>query len=206
MHVLKAIIAICCLCLFITLFPSNAPCQENEKPGLAIGHSMQLVSGLLYSPMIHTRRESLDYAMVDFRFGWLLDPARTSRRLGLNGTFEMLVGLNYASVFEGPGSYFSGVTGSVRYDFMPPKERFVPYFQMGVGMVYNNIYRDKKQRLIGQAIEFTPQASVGLHSFLNHNWALDLEVMYHHISNAGLADRNNGVNSLGGFIGATYRF
>jgi hypothetical protein len=206
MHVLKSIIAVCCLCFFIALFPSNALCQENKKPGLAVGYSMQLVTGLLYSPVIHTKRETLDYALVDLRFGWLLDPAKTSRRLGLNGAFEMLVGLNYASVFEGPGGYFSGVTGFLRYDFMPPKGRFVPYFQMGAGIVYNDIYKNKKQWLIGQSIEFTPQASIGLHSFLDHNWALDLEFMFHHISNAGLADRNYGVNSLGGFVGVTYCF
>jgi hypothetical protein len=30
--------------------------------------------------------------------------------------------------------------------------------------------------------------------------------MFHHISNASIANRNDGVNALGGFIGATYYF
>lgn len=38
------------------------------------------------------------------------------------------------------------------------------------------------------------------------NLSLDLEAMFHHVSNAGLEDRNVGVNSGGGFLGITYYF
>jgi hypothetical protein len=41
---------------------------------------------------------------------------------------------------------------------------------------------------------------------LAKNWSFDAEFMYHHISNASLADRNIGVNSFGGFVGFTYLF
>jgi hypothetical protein len=62
------------------------------------------------------------------------------------------------------------------------------------------------QKLIGQSIEFTPQGSVGLRYLLAGNWSFDAEFMFHHISNAGLAERNIGVNGFGGFIGFTYLF
>jgi hypothetical protein len=38
------------------------------------------------------------------------------------------------------------------------------------------------------------------------DWSVDVEGMFHHISNASIASRNDGVNALGGFIGATYYF
>ena len=77
----------------------------------------------------------------------------------------------------------------------------------GAGIVYNDIYKDRSQSIIGQSIEFTPQASLGLHYLINHNWSVELEAMYHHISNAGLENgRNVGVNALGGLLGVTYRF
>ncbi len=56
-----------------------------------------------------------------------------------------------------------------------------------------------------EAIEFTPQASLGLHYLIDEKWSIDAEAMFHHISNAGLAERNRGINALGGFIG-TYLF
>ena len=57
-----------------------------------------------------------------------------------------------------------------------------------------------------EAIEFTPQASLGLHYLINKKWSIDAEAMLHHISNAGLSERNRGINALGGFIGLTYFF
>jgi len=72
--------------------------------------------------------------------------------------------------------------------------------------VYTDAYKDYSQNAIGQAIEFTPQASLGLHYLIDKKWSIDTEAMFHHISNAGLSERNRGINSFGGFIGLTYFF
>jgi len=81
------------------------------------------------------------------------------------------------------------------------------YAQAGPGIVYTDAHEDLSQCLIGNAIEFTPQFSLGAHYLLSKNWSIDGEVMFHHISNAGMdEDRNVGVNSLGGFIGLSYSF
>jgi hypothetical protein len=64
----------------------------------------------------------------------------------------------------------------------------------------------RRNLLIGQAIEFTPQASLGFRSLIHPNWSIDAEAMFRHISNANLAGRNDGINALGGFIGLTYFF
>jgi hypothetical protein len=62
------------------------------------------------------------------------------------------------------------------------------------------------QDQIGQFVEFTPQGSVGLRYFIDRQWTLDVEAMFHHVSNAGLAQRNAGVNAVGGFLGVTFFF
>jgi len=62
------------------------------------------------------------------------------------------------------------------------------------------------QNAIGHSIEFTPQARLGLHYLINKKWSIDAETMFHHISNAGLDERNRGINAFGGFIGLTYFF
>jgi hypothetical protein len=58
----------------------------------------------------------------------------------------------------------------------------------------------------GQSIESTPQGSVGFRCLLDKRWSPDFEGIYHHISNAGLDERNAGVNAVGGFIGVSYIF
>ena len=73
-------------------------------------------------------------------------------------------------------------------------------------IVYNDIYKDETQQAIGQAIEFTPQCSLGFRYLINKNWSLDGEAMFYHMSNAGMADRNRSINALGGFVGVTYFF
>ena len=91
-------------------------------------------------------------------------------------------------------------------NFVQPGWRFIPYVQGGVGIVYTDAYKDETQQAIGQAIELTPQCSLGLRYLINKNWSLDGEAMFHHISNAGLAKRNRSINAVGGFVGVTYFF
>ena len=67
-------------------------------------------------------------------------------------------------------------------------------------------YHDPNQRAIGQAVEFYLHAEVGLKCMIAPNLSLDIEGGLQHISNAGLASRNYGVNALGGSIGLTYYF
>jgi outer membrane protein W len=99
-----------------------------------------------------------------------------------------------------------GLTALIRYNFVQPSAKLFPYAQGGVGIVYTDAYKDLSQDAIGQSIEFTPQGSVGIRYLIHPNWSVDAEAMYHHISNANLAGRNDGINAFGGFIGLTYYF
>ena len=92
----------------------------------------------------------------------------------------------------------------MRYNFIQPNARLVPYFQIGGGGLYIDSYKDQSQRLIGQAFEFNLQAALGLRYLINDKWAICIEGAYRHISNADLAPRNIGLNSVGGFAGVSY--
>jgi lipid A 3-O-deacylase len=168
--------------------------------------SLQLVSGALFSlTNLPEGSPELNYAQTNLRLGWMLgtpDPGGGA----LRGNWEGLVEVTNSFVFKGPGSYIGGVTGLLRYNFVQPDWDLVPYIQGGVGIVYNDIYKDDTQNAIGQAIEFTPQCSIGVHYLIGRNWAVAAEGMFHHISNAGLSNRNSSINSLGGFVGVTYFF
>ena len=92
----------------------------------------------------------------------------------------------------------------LRYNLVQPDSRVVPYIQLGVGAVLTDAYKDQSQSAIGQALEFTPQGSVGFRYHINPTWSFDVEGMYHHISNARLAKRNDGINAWGAFFGVSY--
>ncbi len=168
--------------------------------------SFQLVTGSLFSTKIFNGHEhTLDYWQTNLRLGCALNQPGPTNSI-FRGNFEALLEVTGSYIYEGPGDYMAGITALLRYNFVQPDSRFFPYVQAGAGIVFNDIYKDPSQDAVGQAIEFTPQASLGFHYLFHPKWSLNAEVMFHHISNANLSNRNDGINSLGGFLGVTYFF
>jgi hypothetical protein len=63
---------------------------------------------------------------------------------------------------------------------------------------------DAVQRILGSEWSFDLQAALGLRFMISERSCVTLKAEYRHNSNAGLADRNLGVNSLGGVVGLTF--
>jgi lipid A 3-O-deacylase len=168
--------------------------------------SLQFVTGALFAPASWGKdHREFDYVQTNLRLGWMLsDPIKT-KYVG-TGAFELLLELTNSVIIRGYGSYLRGFTVLGRYNLLLSNPKWVPYFQAGAGIVINDAYKDMTQSSIGQSVEFTPQGSIGLHYFVGRKWAVDVEGMFHHISNAGLAERNRGINAVGGFLGVTYFF
>jgi lipid A 3-O-deacylase len=167
--------------------------------------SLQLVTGALFSTnSVGPDVPTYDYSQTNLRLGWMLNTP--SGEGFFSGNVEALVELSGSFLFEGSGDVFIGPTALLRYNFVQPGWKIIPYIQGGAGIVYTDAYEDRTQKAIGQALEFTPQASVGFKYLVCEDWSIDVEAMFHHVSNANLADRNSGINSLGGFVGATYFF
>ena len=53
---------------------------------------------------------------------------------------------------------------------------------------------------------FLLQVAVGVRFQVTEQWSLDVEAGLQHISNAGLARRNGGINNAGVTVGFTYTF
>jgi len=186
--------------------PSDIATEPFSGPYTQGGISLQLVSGALFSLTgFPEGSPEFNYAQTNLRLGWMLtDPG--PRQDFLRGNWEGLIELSNSIIFKGPGNYIGGVTGLLRYNFVQPDWHVIPYVQGGVGVVYNDAYKDETQQAIGQAIEFTPQCSLGVRYLVGKNWSVDAEGMFHHISNANMSRRNRSINSLGGFLGVTYSF
>jgi lipid A 3-O-deacylase len=173
------------------------------------GHfELSLVTGALFSPVdfdfLPRSGTSFDYTQTEIRAGWMLNSPYDAGIL--SGNFEFLIGLGGGAVIYGPGTALANGDLFLRYNFVQRRAVIVPYVQIGAGLLVSDAAQDHSQRNIGRTIEGNLQTSLGVRILLNANWSLDLEGVFQHISNANTADRNVGVNALGGLVGVTREF
>jgi len=166
--------------------------------------TLQVVSGPLFaSSVIGPDIPDFDYWQTNVRLGWMLSSPQGDGR-SLDGNLEALLEITNAFVFDGFGDYVGGVAGLIRYNLTGIGDRFVPYVQAGLGVVYSDAHKDRSQSAIGQSVNFSLRTGAGFRYLLGGNWSLDAEAAFEHISNGGMDDRNDGVNAFGGFVGITY--
>lgn len=171
----------------------------------ANGHEVELRAGAMFSVGNKDfRRPELDYAIGDIRYGWMVNDVSYSGFL--RGNFELLLDAFGSGVITGPGNYMTGGRVLVRYNFVQPGWKLVPYVQIGGGGLYNDIYHQPAQQRIGQGFEFNLHAAAGVRLMITESWGLSLEGGYDHISNAGMATRNAGENAIGGTLGVNWFF
>jgi hypothetical protein len=138
------------------------------------------------------------------RLGWMLGDVAGDGFL--RGNFEFLIEASASGIVDGPGDVLASGVLLLRYNFVQPDSKFVPYFQLGGGGTYSDMHEDETQRLIGSEWSFNLQAGFGLRYLWSDRCALFLEANYRHISNADTADRNVGLNSVGAVVGVSMFF
>lgn len=167
-------------------------------------HEFQALAGAFFSANFDSSRDDIDLATAHLRMGWMLTTPHGSGFF--RGNCEFLVEAFGGPVIHGPGNGLVGASLLLRYNFVQPDARLVPYVQIGGGGIYSDAYKDHSQSLIGAPFEFNLQARLGLHWFCTDRCAFTLEGGYLHISNASLASRNIGANCLGGLVGVSFFF
>jgi hypothetical protein len=174
-----------------------------EKGQLAV----QVVGGAFKGPIfVKTQRPSFHFYQANFRVGFILTNPVDSRFF-FKGNFELLPEFSYSDMSGKIDGYFAGGGLLLRYNILSiQSKRLVPYMHAGAGIVRNNIYKDMTQRMIGNPTEFTLRGGVGIRFLIKDRWSLDLEGAIEHISNAGLAERNRGLNGGGFLMGITHFF
>lgn len=152
----------------------------------------------------NSERPTLDYLLSTYRLGVMLTDVQGSGFF--RGNTELLLEGFYGSVYEGAGDWLAGGDLILRYNFVQPDSKWSAYVQLGAGGMWNDIYKDQSQSLIGKSFEISALAGVGLRYQFNHRWGIALEGGYRHFSNANTSDRNTGLDSLGASIGLIYSF
>jgi opacity protein-like surface antigen len=116
----------------------------------------------------------------------------------------------YASVMAEPivrgiENYYYGFNLGVRYNFVRPYWRLVPYVSGGLGLGWidsrANVFGGQ-----GQDFTFNILTAIGVSYEINNRWKLNVGVLYQHLSNAGQTDPNPSLNLLGPQVGLNYSF
>ncbi len=187
-----------------------APPAKNalgSSPFDAGRHEIQIGAGINMSiNSASAARPTLDDVDAHMRVGWMLNDPMLNEWLGgiFRGNIELLADAFAGGIVRGPGNYLAGMSLLLRYNYLQPGWKLVPYHQFGIGFAYSDVHEDVTQRLLGQEFEFNLQCGIGVRYLLSDRSALYVEGSWRHISNAGLANRNAGLNSLGVQLGVSY--
>jgi len=153
------------------------------------GHELQLWTGGGHS--VSGGTSNIGVWNVGLRYGWIL--TRPHGPGFLKGRFEYAVDAVPAFlVFQRANTaYGAGINPlNLKWNFAT-RGRIVPYFELSGGTLFTT--HEVPART--STLNFTPGAALGTHFLVDkHSWSL--EVRYVHISNAGLASLNPGINTV----------
>ena len=108
-------------------------------------------------------------------------------------------------IFRGVENHYFGINFGLRYNFVRPNSRFIPYVSGGLGLGWIDSHPDMRGSQ-GQDFTFNILTAVGVSYKLTDHWKLDAGALYQHLSNGGQTDPNPSLNLLGPQIGLTYSF
>lgn len=122
----------------------------------------------------------------------------------LRGNLELLPEAFGSSIFTSTttGHYIAGGSIYLRYNFIQPGWRVVPYFQAGAGLTSMDI----DHQYDGMNFNFNLGAVAGTRFLITHACSINLEALFQHISNADLGAHNIGLNSVGPRLSISWLF
>ncbi|GAC1658564.1 MAG: acyloxyacyl hydrolase [Acidobacteriaceae bacterium] len=180
----RLLVTFAVFCAVLAAQTDNLPVGSKEaEPFLMGGHSVAGGTG------------NASTFAAGLRFGYVFSPA-PGGALAYTIEFIPLYLINQRKTAYG----VSFTPFNVKYN-LTHLHRVVPYIELGGGVLFTN--HDVPDSSGGvpiktSQINFTPQAGIGFHFPIkpNSNKHLGLALKYVHISNAGLANRNPGINTI----------
>lgn len=108
-------------------------------------------------------------------------------------------------IFRGVENHYFGVNLGMRYNFVQPNSRLVPYFSGGLGLGWIDSHPSVPGAQ-GQDFTFNILTGAGLSYQLTRDWKISAGILYQHLSNGGQTNPNPSLNLFGPQIGVSYSF
>jgi hypothetical protein len=99
-------------------------------------------------------------------------------------------------IFRGIENHYFGINFGLRYNFVRPNSRFIPYFSGGLGLGWIDSNADVPGGQ-GQDFTFNILTAAGVSYRVSERWKVHAGLLYQHLSNGGQTDPNPSLNLLG---------
>ena len=169
-----------------------------ETPGTEFAIESAYLLGVFNPP--HSYEINADFITARLRWGQYLDSPGIFR--GYNQIYFSLIA---EPIIRGIENHYFGINIGLRYNFVRPGSRLIPYFSGGLGLGWIDSHADQPGAQ-GQDFTFTILSSAGVSYKFNDRFSGQLGVLYQHLSNAGQTDPNPSLNLVGPQIGFTFAF
>jgi opacity protein-like surface antigen len=176
---------------------STVSTEELDAPSFELATESAYLLGIIGNP--NSYEVGAQFVTARIRWGTI---QRDSWLRGFNQIYFLAMA---EPIFRGPENYYFGVSAGLRYNFVRPGSRLIPYVSggVGVGLIDSQSAVSGGQ---GQDATFNVLSAVGLSYKLNDQWKATAGILYQHLSNAGQTSPNPSLNLLGPQLGITYSF
>jgi lipid A 3-O-deacylase len=123
----------------------------------------------------------------------------------LRGYNQFYVSAIAEPIFQGIENHYFGFNLGMRYNFVRPGSRFVPYVSGGVGAGWIDSHPEIPGGQ-GQDFTFNILSAAGISYLVDDHWKISVGVLYEHLSNADQTDPNPSLNLFGPQVGVSYSF
>jgi opacity protein-like surface antigen len=190
--------------IFVLIFllgpPSRARSTEIESPEgsrFEVAVESAYLFGFINPP--HSYEIGAEFITARMRWGGIENDS------WLQGFQQVYFSAVAEPIFRGIENHYFGFNFGLRYNFVRPGSRFVPYFSGGVGAGAIDSHPNIPGAQ-GQDFTFNILSAIGVSYRWNDRWKLDAGVLYEHLSNGGQTDPNPSLNLIGPQIAVTYSF
>lgn len=152
-------------------------------------------AGVTYGVLIFGGEERHHLSLLSASYGRMIGEVKGADSW-YRGNFELRGEIFGGAQFNSETSWLIGVAPHVRYHFATGTP-WVPYIDFGIGVTETGI----RSPDLGDSFQFNVQAGVGVNYFIGDASAISFEGRYVHLSSAGIYNPNNGVNTIGIFLG-----
>jgi hypothetical protein len=168
-----------------------------EAPRFEYAVESAYLLGFINSP--HSYEIGAEFVTARMRWGGIQNDS------WLHGYQQVYFSLMAEPIFRGVESYYFGFDFGLRYNFVRPGSRWVPYASGGVGagLIDSHANIGGTQ---GQDFTFNILGAVGVSYRWNDRWKIDAGILYQHLSNGGQTDPNPSLNLIGPQLAATFSF
>lgn len=118
----------------------------------------------------------------------------------LTGNFALQVEPLYARYVQPFGATAAGGALVAKYNFLS-FGRWMPFWDVGAGMLWTDLAPRIREQ--STPFNFLLESGPGVQYFATDRLALTVGARFHHISNAGIGDRNLGLNAVLTYVGVS---